>query len=309
MILDLDHGWQLVADSIAKATTEVRISAEGLPSSQLVNTLQAARKRGLAVKIVLGAKPEYVLDSKGQPTGPSRPYEKGPQGPELTALTHADIEVFVPPKFTEIAGDVFQPGVRAHAATAVIDGKQALVCSSHPRMSGQNRTGLCVRTEQSDVVQSLLAIHEMDFNYELTATAVAALAKNIKAPVLLTPGQSSAFVTLLNQADGAIATSELDDGAALQALLDNPNKPVLWLSSMAGPSRAAVAKLKQAGFRVEWSSEPFDGTWIAATGWGFLGSQRITDFQLSKSRDVGILLGAGDANELKKRISSLPLRH
>lgn len=306
MILDLDQGWQVLTLASGRATTEIRISAEALPSSAIVKTLTAARKRGLAVKIVLGAKPAYVLDAKGQPSGPNRPYEKGPQGAELMALTEADVDVFIPPPFTEIAGDVFQPGVRAHAALAVIDGKEALVCSTHPRQSGEKRTGLCVRSEQPDVVKSLQAIHEVDFNFGLKPAAAATLAANIKVPVLVSPAQSQAFIKLLAQADLAVATSEIDDGVALQALISNTNKPVLVLSALAGPSRAAVARLKQAGFRIEWSSEAFDGTWIAATGWGFLGSQRASDFQLNKSRDVGIVVGADDAKSLMQRITALP---
>lgn len=306
MILDLDQGWQALTQAGIKATTEIRISAEALPSSPLVKMLTDARKRGLAVQIVLGAKPEYVLDSKGQPTGPNRPYEKGPQGVELLALTQADVDVFIPPAFTEIAGDVFQPGVRAHAAFGVVDGKTGLVCSSHPRRNGDKRTGLCVRSDAPEIVKSLQAIHEIDFNFELKPAAAAALGASIKVPVLVTPAQGPAFLKLLTQADLAVATSEISEGAALQALITNTNKPLVVLSALAGPSRAALASLKQAGFRVQWSSESFDGTWIAASGWGFVGSQRASDFQINKSRDVGIVVGADDAKALMQRITALP---
>lgn len=306
MILDIDQGWQSLIQIAQKATTEIRISAEALPSPPLVKMLTDARKRGLAVQVVLGAKPEYVLDAQGQPTGPSRPYEKGPQGVELLALTQADVDVFIPPAFTEIAGEVFQPGVRAHAAFGVVDGKAGLICSTHPRRTGDKRTGLCVRSDQVEVVKSLQAIHEIDFNFELKPAAAAALGTSIKVPVLVTPTQGPAFLKLLAQADLAVATSEISDGAALQALLSNPGKPLVVLSALAGPSRAALARLKQAGFGIQWSSESFDGTWIAASGWGFIGSQRASDFQINRSRDVGIVVGADDAKALMQRINALP---
>ncbi len=308
MILDLDQGWQSLTQIANKATTEIRISAEALPSPPLVKMLTDARRRGLAVHVVMGAKPEYVLDANGQPTGPNRPYEKGPQGVELLALSQADVDVFIPPKFTEIAGDVFQPGVRAHAAFGVVDGKAGLICSTHPRRAGDRRTGLCVRSDQAEIVQSLQAIHEIDFNFELKPAEVAALGTSIKVPVLITPAQGPAFLKLLAQAELAVATSEISDGAALQALLSNPSKPLVVLSALAGPSRAALTRLKQAGFRVQWSAEAFDGTWIAANGWGFIGSQRASDFQINKSRDVGIVVGADDAKALMQRIAALPAK-
>ena len=144
----LDHAVSAAlegADLPSDRGIEVRIASPALASEPVLAAVERARQRGVPVKVLLGATPQYTVDAHGALSGPNRPFDKGPQGAELARLDAARAQTYIPPRFNEVGSDGLQRGVQAHMAYAVVDVNQAMVCMAP--LTQPAPAGLCVQTD------------------------------------------------------------------------------------------------------------------------------------------------------------------
>lgn len=301
MLLELNAALLALAALIDTASIEVRIASPALASEPVLAAVERARQRGVPVKVLLGATPQYTVDAHGALSGPNRPFDKGPQGAELARLDAARAQTYIPPRFNEVGSDGLQRGVQAHMAYAVVDVNQAMVCMAP--LTQPAPAGLCVQTDARHA-RALAALHEVDHDYTLSAPVRRRkLGELAPAGMVATPEMADGFTALLPQPWGHMLTSLLTNGQAVDALLRSPYRPVIWLAAGAPHSSQAVTRLRAAGFAVQQSPVTFDGTLLIASRMVFLGSQRMDQQQLRSSRDVGVLLPA-DFAEPSARLSA-----
>lgn len=289
MLLELGAGLMALASLIDGARSEVRLASPALASETVLQAVERASARGVPVKVVLGATPQYSLDARGGLAGPNRPFDKGPQGAELSRLDAAGAQTYIPPRFNEIGPEGLQRGVQAHMAYGVVDGERAIVCMA--ALARAQLKGLCVLP---DTVQAraIAQLHAIDHGpAKPTLAAHPGLQTLAAADVVATPDMQKVFVGLLDRPWAHMFVGLLNDGEVIDALARSPHRPVVWLAAQAAHSRAAVAKLRANGFTVEHSPVAFDGTLLVSKSMAFLGSQRLDDQHLRRSRDLGVLVG------------------
>lgn len=288
MLLELSAGMVALAALMDAAKVDVRLASQALSSEPVLQAAERVRARGLPVKVVLGAKPQYVLNGRGEPVGPNRPFDKGPQGPELRRLDQAGVQTYIPPRFNEMGPLGLQRGVQAHMAYGVVDSQRAIVCMA--ALARSQLKGMCVLpdTVQTKVIAQL---HEIDHH---PAAPDAVAQRRVQAfegsGVVATPEMMQVFVGLLDRPWAHMFVGLLNDGEVIEALGRSSHRPAIWLAAGAAHSSQAITKLRAHGFSVQQSEVAFDGTLLVSKSMAFLGSQRIDDQQLRRSRDVGVLV-------------------
>ena len=293
MLYSLADGLVALALLIDGSSTEVRIASQSLASPGVLASVTRARKRNVPVYVVLGATAEYTLDANGQPTGPNRPFDKGPQGPELARLDSAGADTTIPPRFNEMGPSSYQPGVYAHMSYAVVDRKKAIVCTS--ALNARAPQGICAQVTEPARVGALRRLHIADHDTSLPRKEMARTqADLVRADVIATPDASSDLLLLVGQPWRAIYTHSLSDGAVLQSLVKSPHRPMIWISLGSASSRSAIERLRADGFPVQTATVHFGGTVMIGPSMVFLGSQPLDSVQITQSRDVGMLLPASE---------------
>lgn len=303
MILTLQAALAALVVALGSAHQEVRIASPALASKPVLAALEKSKKAGVVVKVLLGAKPEYVVDANGQPNGSNRPYDKGPQGMELARLDAMRAQVFIPPRFSELGAMDVQPGVEANMSYAVVDHKTTFVCTA-PLSVGY--TGICWVDDNAGLVAAIEGVHEADFNYKTPPAKQKELVKQAAArDVVVSPEGSADFMTLLKQPWDTLYTSLLSDGQVVDALLKAGRPSRLWLAPRAAHASAAIKRLTAAGWEVKYTQTPFQGTVLVSNKMVYIGSQRLDLEQINKSRDVGLLLPASAAPDTLQLLASL----
>lgn len=288
MLHELGAGLLALAAMIDGAGIEVRIASQALASEPILAAVERARHRAVPVKVVLGATAQFMVDEQGRLTGPNRPYDKGPQGAELKRLDAAGADTYIPPRFNEIGPQGLQRRVQAHMAYGVVDRGRAIVCMA--ALTSSQLKGLCVLPDTVQA-QAIAGLHQVDHDYVMTlAEAQRRIEALPAADVLATPDMMKTFVALLDRPWAHMFVGLLTDGEAVDALARSAHRPVVWLAANAPHSSQAIAKLRDRGFSVHHSPMAFDGTLLISQAMVFLGSQRLDDWQLRRSRDLGVLL-------------------
>lgn len=292
MLLEAAAALLALATMIDSATAEVRLASPSLASEPVLAAIERARARGVSVKVVLGATPVYFVDERGQLRGPSRPYDKGPQGVELARLDAAGAETYIPPRFNEVGPRGLQSGVQAHMAYAIVDQRNWLVCMS--ALSTAAPAGICIQSDSS-AASALRGLHEFDHNYKLAESASQRLTAQLQpADLVATPEMNGQLALVLKQKWTHALIGLLGEGPAVDALIGSSQRPEVWLARGAPHSKRAVARLREAGLRVSESAINFDGTLLIGSAMLFLGSQRLDVSKLEASRDVGVVLAPSD---------------
>lgn len=283
--------------AINSAQVEVRIETQALRSPSVITALENARKRDVAVRVVLGAKADFTLDSTGMPTGGNRPYDTGPQGAELRSLDAMQASVYIPPRFSEIDRPIFEPGVEMNAAFAVVDSKWAVLCTAPFNTS--IGSDVCWRSNEQKFVTNLLALHRSDSEPSVDRTDEVLATTLASRDLVLTPDNSKDLIYLLSQRWTNVVVSRLGDGKALDALLQAPPGR-LWLSPDGLYSRTALQKMKSAGWSVSKLQKPFAGVVLTSPRAIYMGAQKLDDLHISKSRSLGILLSSKYAAQVEQ---------
>jgi phosphatidylserine/phosphatidylglycerophosphate/cardiolipin synthase-like enzyme len=141
----------------------VFVQSAAVSAAPVLDSLVRAKKRGVDVKVLLGAKPALNIVS-GKVLMGNRPYELT-AGKELAAFSAADIPVLINPRFNESAGDQIQEGVKCHASYLSLDGATALVCigrRSTEAFKTPNNT--CVLLPDHEDADALAALFLSEFN-------------------------------------------------------------------------------------------------------------------------------------------------
>ncbi|CAM8644591.1 Phospholipase D-like domain containing protein [Comamonadaceae bacterium] len=295
MIESIQAALLALVAAINTAKVDIRIETQALKSPTVITALESARKRGVAVQIVLGAKADFSLDARGQPTGGNRPYDTGPQGSELRALDAMKASVFIPPQFSELDRPVFEPGVEMNAAFAVIDSKWGLLCSSP--FNTNTRSDICWRSSEQAFVTALVDLHKAD---QSITTIDPVIAKSLATKdLVVTPTNSHDFNFLLHQKWRHVVVSYLSDGEGMQALLAAP-PATLWTSPAGVYSRLALVKLQRAGWTIKELPNAFSGIALISPRAVYVGSQKLDDLHLGKSRALGVLLSAKHSAQVEQ---------
>lgn len=290
-----------LATAIGTSNVEVRIATPSLTSKSVISSLEKACKVGISAKVILGAKAD--LDEKGEPISMNRPFDNGPQGPEIKRLAAMRAQVYIPPRFNELGPLEFQPGVAANMAYAVVGHESAYLCTG-PFSQGIN--GLCWVDESKPLVEALIGVHEADFNYKIPPNKQAALLQYaVEQDVLVTPERAPDFDAILAMPWQTIHTALLSDGPVVDALLKSNSRAHMWLSPAAPHARTAIQRLRVAGWFIGYTKLPFTGTVMVSSSAVFIGSQRLDNFQIKKSRDVGMMLPSTNATDVRKYLSIL----
>ncbi|MDT8992850.1 hypothetical protein RQP54_18395 [Curvibacter sp. APW13] len=278
-----------LASAVQGAQGMVRIETQAIAAPSVIMALEGARKRGVPVSVVLGAKAEYTLDAKGQPTGGNRPYDSGPQGMELRALDAMKAAVFIPPRFSELDRPVFEPGIELNASFAIVDSRRASLCTGAFSIGN---AGVCWTTSDPGVVSALIGLHDTDRTDGVSESVEASVSKKLAAQdMILTPANSADFLLLLRQPWKQVVASHLGDGSALEALLASRMPATLWTAPNGTYARTALDRLRRAGWQIRQLPQPFSGTVLVGSKMAYIGSQKVEQAHLEKSRGLGIVLG------------------
>lgn len=302
MLITLQAALLALVVSVNSAHQEVRIGTQAMKSKALLSAIETSRKHEVEVKVVIGAKADFSLDDSGQPTGGNRPYDNGPQGWELSKLAQAGAQIFIPPKFSELYLPEFQPGVMANMAIATIDHKIVYICSGS---FSEGTNGLCWVDENKELVAAVEAVHESDFNDLLKPEIRLNMIKQASNKALLvTPDNKADFYMLLQRPWTTIYTSLLSDGPVIDSLLNRGRRAEIFLTPRAAHSRKAIQRLQNAGWTVSYTIYPFQGTVMQSDEAVFIGTQRLDQLQITKSRDIGIVLPVSAIQQSQTLISS-----
>ncbi len=298
MIESLQTVLLALAASINSGHGQVVIETQSISSPAVIMALETARRRSVSVSVVLGAKAEYTLDDKGRPRGGNRPYDSGPQGWELRALDAMNASVFIPPKWSELDRPVFEPGIEMNAHFALVDKRWAALCTA-PFSSTEN--GICWSTTDQAMIDALLGLNSVDSTDDLSSGIEADISKKLTSrDLIVTPGNAADFYMLLRQPWRNVAVSNLTEGKALDALLHAGTVGTFWMAPNGAYSRTAIEKLKRAGWAINPLSKPFTGIVLTSSKMAFIGSQKIDQTQIEKSRGLGLVLAPQHVQQIEQ---------
>jgi hypothetical protein len=288
MIESLDAVLLALTMAVNAASGDIRIQTQSLAAPKVLMALEGARKRGVNVSVVLGAKAEYTLDSSGQPMGGNRPYDSGPQGMELRALDAMRAKVFIPPRFSELDRAVFESGVEMNANFAVIESRWAALCTAPIGIAAQ---GICWATEDKNTIAALISLNTVDESDRSTDSIEADIGKTLATKdLVLTPANTDDFYFMLRQPWRNVIMSHLVDGKALDALISSRTPATFWMAPNGSYARSAIDKLKRSGWTIANLQKPFLGMVLTNSKMAYIGSQSVDAFQIEKSRGLGIVL-------------------
>lgn len=276
----------------------IRLETQSLSAQPVIMSLEGARKRGVPVSVVLGAKADYTLDATGQPTGGNRPYDSGPQGTEIRALDAMKASVFIPPKFSELDRPVFEPGVEMNANFALVDSRWATLCTAP---FGAAMQGICWASSDQAYVNALSSLNMADQSDDLSPQIETEVAQKLATKdLILTPGNAADFYMLLRQSWRNVVLSTLNEGKALESLLSAGAPGTLWISPNGAYARTALEKMRRAGWTVSTLQKPFTGIALTGSKMAFIGSQKVDPAQIEKSRALGIVLPPKHATQIEQ---------
>ncbi len=272
---------------IEHARGTVFVQSQSVSSPATLSALTAAAHRGVEVKVLLGPKPDYVIQDAKVQVG-SHPYAAN-AGTELAALSAAGVRYFINPRFNELRATRVVPGVESRASYLIAGDGLSLVCSGALSSAALVRErNFCVRSTNRERAFALATLFTSEFE-ELPAERRDAYEHTASKQLLICPGCEADLVrafgaegTLYLRISGigtvpTIETALRHAAARLRVLLPKSYQN----------QNPFVDELVRAGARVRYVPQDYDGLLLVTETLVLAGSVRL-DAGINHSRQVAV---------------------
>lgn len=277
MFIEPQAGVTPIIQVIAQAQHSIDLNAYELTDHSVLAALQAARQRGVQVRILLettpyGARPSWVAH-------------------EVAAAQATGATVHAPPP-------AFRGAWVYDHAKYLCTGRLCAIGTANFTEAAFHRNREAIEvTAQPSVVAAARAVFAADW----TGTSVPVGAARW---LILSPGAGPVIGTLLDQAGGVcVETEEMGNDRGILRVLERQGAAahVVLPDRIARAQIGNVERLVAAGVQVRQMPPPryIHAKIIAGARWVYLGSQNFTSTSLDRNREMGITVIGADAAALR----------
>lgn len=284
---------QLVA-AFQDARDVLVVATPSLDDPRAVRAIGVAKRAGTNARVLLAPKADYLVD-EGRLLVGSDPY--GGAQREMKSILSAGAEIFIDPRFSQVRAQSVRAGTGsgmsfAAMGTGIRSPKIALVCTgSMDKKTMDAESNVCVQTDDSEVHQALVSLHQADFDDAQAPRLREQKTDDARRRLVVSPGAAHELNSLLDGPGRVeVHTSQFQASSHLgRLLMARGSNATLFVPPSMSAQTADLIEAGKRGVIVRQTARPFSGSMIVTERQIFIGSQSFTDRDLKMTRHVGLI--------------------